>query len=88
MLLRPVASVSIWHDASGAMNKIRSIYLSGNPGSSAPVDAALKNRKKLDFKLCVCKIWNNLAVPRGCFLYPILHVLLLVLVLCTVLRSM
>ena len=31
---------------NGALHKIQSIYLFGNPGSSAPVDAALKNRKK------------------------------------------
>ena len=30
----------------GAMDKIQSISLLGNPGSSAPVDAALANRKK------------------------------------------
>ena len=32
--------------SKGALDKIQSIYLSGNPGSSAPVDTVLKNRKK------------------------------------------
>jgi hypothetical protein len=31
---------------SGALDKIESIFLSGNPGNSAPVDNALKERKK------------------------------------------
>ena len=30
----------------GALDNITSIYLSGNPGNSAPVDNALKERKK------------------------------------------
>ena len=32
--------------ASGALDKIQSIYLQGNPGNSAPVDNALRERKK------------------------------------------
>jgi hypothetical protein len=31
---------------SGALDKIQSIYLQGNPGNSAPVDNALRERKK------------------------------------------
>ena len=44
MLLRPVASVSIWHDASGALPKCTYIGVAGNPAS----DAAIAELKKSD----------------------------------------
>ena len=31
---------------NGALDKIKSMYLSGNPGNSTPVDNALRERKK------------------------------------------
>ena len=42
------AGVSALADAvgKGALDKIQSIYLQGNPGNSAPVDNALRERKK------------------------------------------